>query len=259
MNLTHGSVFTGIGGFDLAAERQGIKNVFHCEYEEYKRIDLKRNFPNVISYADITTTDFSIHRGKIGILSGGFPCQDASIAKQDGKGQQGLQGSRTGLFYHMCRAIDEISPKVVIAENVSNILKINGGGDFRAILTEMAGMGYNAEWRVCRASEVGAPHHRERLYLVAYSNSIRREEGQTFFSYVSEKAQQISWKPAGAVIQISRGGAWKSEPPILCVDDGVPGKLVRQQLHGYGNAIVPQIAEAIFKSIKEVFTYNDLL
>ena len=126
--LTHGSLFTGIGGFDLAAERVGWDNIFHCEFDKNKQIDLKRNFPKSISYGDITTTDFTIHRGAIDVLTGGFPCQDASIAKQDGKGQKGLQGERTGLFYDMCRAIDEIRPKVVVAENVGNILKTNGGG-----------------------------------------------------------------------------------------------------------------------------------
>jgi len=249
--LTHGSLFSGIGGFDLAAQNQDIKNIFHCEFEEYKRQSLKINFPNSICYGDITTTDFTIHRGSIDILSGGFPCQDASIAKQDGKGQQGLQGKRTGLFYEMCRAINEIRPKYVIAENVANILKTNGGADFGSILTELSAMGYNAEWRVCRASEVGAPHHRARVYLVAYSSSIRLQQTESFFSFLSEKTSPFSWESFGAVVQIVRGGKWKTEPEPLCVDNGVSSKLVRQSLHGYGNAIVPEIAERIFKRIKE--------
>lgn len=249
--MTHGSLFSGIGVFDLAAQWIGWDNVFHCEYDADKQIDLKMNFQQSISYGDITTTDFTIHRGGIDVLTGGFPCQDASIAKSHGEGQQGLQGSRTGLFYHMCRAIDEIRPKFVIAENVANILKTNGGADFTAILTELSRMGYNAEWRVCYASEVGAPHGRKRVYIVAYSNSIRLQKGETFFSYVHEKTLPFSWLPYGTPIQISRGGAWNSEPPILCVDDGLPAKLVRKKLHGYGNAVVPQIPHAIFKAIEQ--------
>lgn len=174
--MTHGSLFSGIGGFDLAAERQGITNIFHCEWIETKRKILENNFPNTDSYGDINTTDFTIYRDRITILSGGFPCQDASIAKQDGQGQQGLQGERTGLFYEMCRAISEIRPRFVIAENVSNILKTNGGKDFSRILTELSRLGYNAEWRVCYASEVGAPHHRGRLYIIAYSDRFRLAE-----------------------------------------------------------------------------------
>lgn len=250
-SLTHGSLFSGIGGFDLASEQAGIKNVFHCEFDANKQKDLKRNFPNSKSYGDIEKTDFTIYRGRITILSGGFPCQDASIAKQDGKGQQGLQGERTGLFYQMCRAIDEIRPKYIIAENVANILKTNGGKDFSRILSELSRMGYNAEWRVCRASEVGAPHHRARLYLVAYASSIRLQKGQTFFSFLQEKASPTTWSVNGTSVQTFRGGFWKSEPPILCVDDGLSGTMVRKQLHGFGNAIVPEIAFRIFKAILE--------
>lgn len=249
--MNHGSLFSGIGGFDLAAQWMGWENIFHCEIEKYKRDRLKINFKNSISHEDITTTDFRVYRGEIDILTGGFPCQDASIAKQDGEGQKGLQGEKTSLFFHMCRAIEEIRPKFIIAENVANILKTNKGKDFSAILSELSGLGYNAEWRVCRASEVGAPHHRARLYLVAYPNCIRMSQGESFFSYVQEKASPFTWRPFGASIQISRGGAWEVEPPILCVDDGIPSKLVRQQLHGYGNAVVPQIPLKIFKAIEQ--------
>ncbi len=97
--LTHGSFFTGIGGFDLAAERMGWKNIFHCEFDEEKQKDLKRNFPKSISHGDIAKTKFTVYRGRINVITGGFPCQDASKAKQHGKGQQGLQGERTGLFF----------------------------------------------------------------------------------------------------------------------------------------------------------------
>ena len=97
--MRHGSLFSGIGGFDLAAEWMGWENEFHCEWNEFGQKVLKYYWPNAISYGDITKTDFTIHRGKIDILTGGFPCQDASNAKQDGEGQQGLQGKRTGLFY----------------------------------------------------------------------------------------------------------------------------------------------------------------
>lgn len=249
--MTHGSLFSGIGGFDLAAEWMGWQNVFHCEWIENKRKFLEKRFPKSASHGDIVQTDFTIYRDRITVLSGGFPCQDASIAKQDGKGQQGLRGGRTGLFYEMVRVIYEIRPKFIVAENVANILKTNGGRDFSKILTQLSGMGYNAEWRVCRASDVGAPHHRARLYLVAYSSSIRLQTRESFFSNVFEEASPISRKFAGTSLQINGGGAWNFEPPVLCVDDGVSSRMVRAQLHGYGNAIVPQIAYKIFKTIAE--------
>lgn len=249
--MNHASLFSGIGGFDLAADWMGWNNLFHCEVEEYKRKTLEINFKNTVSYGDISTTDFTIWRNRIDILTGGFPCQDASLAKQDGKGQQGLQGERTGLFFEFCRAIEEVRPKFIVAENVSNILKTNNGQDFSRILTELSRMGYNAEWRVCRASDVGAIHHRARLYIVAYTCSIRLKQGQTFFQYVHEETSQISWEFAGTIVQTFRGGTWSDQPPVLCVDDGVSSKLVRQSLHGYGNAVVPEIPYRIFKAIQE--------
>jgi hypothetical protein len=153
--MTHGSLFSGIGGFDLAAQWMGWENIFHCEYIDYKIEHLKKKFKTSISYGDITTTDFTVHKGRVDVLSGGFPCQDASIA--NGKGQKGLQGKRTGLFWEMLRAIKEIEPKYIIAENVANFLKTNGGSDIRTVLSELSRLGYNAEWRICRASEAGAP------------------------------------------------------------------------------------------------------
>lgn len=255
--MRHGSLFSGIGGFDLAAQWMGWENVFHCEFDAAKRQDLTRNFPTSISYGDITETDFTIHRGSIDLLSGGFPCQDASIAMQVGQGQQGLSGERTGLFFEMCRAIEEVRPRYIVAENVANILKTNGGQDFSRILSELARLGYNAEWRVCRASEVGAPHHRARLYLVAYPGSYRLQVGETFFRYVSAKTTPITWTVNRTTVQIVSGGTWGSQPPALCVDNGVPARLVGRQLHGYGNAIVPQIAHAIFRAIQQYEDNNN--
>lgn len=251
--ISHGSTFTGIGGFDLAAEWMGWDNVFHCELEEYKRKRLNINFPNSISHGKIEETDFTQYRG-IDVLTGGFPCQDASIAKQDGQGQQGLQGARTGLVWEMFRAIEESQPKVIVAENVSNFLKVNNGHDMLTVLRELSRMGYNAEWRTLYASDVGAPHKRKRLYLVAYANSIRMQPGFTFFSYVAKESKPSTWRAFGTPVQIVRGGAWETEPPVLCVDDGVSLKLVRQSLHGYGNAVVPQIPLGIFQAINEVLT-----
>jgi DNA (cytosine-5)-methyltransferase 1 len=258
--MTHGSVFTGIGGFDWAAQQLDIDNIFNCEINQFCRKSLKYHYPNSIQYGAIEQTDFSVHRGKLDILSGGFPCQDASNAKQWGEGKQGLRGSRTGLAFHMLRAVDEANPKVVVAENVSDFLEVNNGEDFRTILGELAGMGYNAEWRVCYASEVGAPQNRRRLYLVAYSSDIRLPKGQTFFSYVQETSSQVAWVAHGTSIQTFRGGYWNSEPPTICVDDGVPCELFglstsqyrKEQLMAYGNAVIPQIPFAIFKKVKEL-------
>jgi DNA (cytosine-5)-methyltransferase 1 len=151
----------------------------------------------------------------------------------------------------MFRAIEEIRPKYVVAENVANILKVNGGRDFGEILSTLARMGYNAEWRVCRSSEKGAPHHRARCYLVAYPDSIRIEKGQTFIPYVQETIKAFSWRSFGAVVQVFRGGKWKDEPPIACLDDGVSGRLVRDAIQAYGNAVSPDVPLSIFQAINQ--------
>jgi len=247
----HIGLFEGIGGFSYAANLAGWSTVAWCEIDEWNQEQLKRLFPNAEPHGDITTTDFTPYRGRIQVLTGGFPCQDASNANQSESRGKGTGGGRTGLVWHMLRAIEEIRPKYVVAENVANILKVNGGRDFGEILTALAGMGYNAEWRVCRSSEKGACHHRARLYLVAYPNSVRLQEGQTFIPFFREKTSPFRWSFAGAIVSIVRPRSWKSEPPLPCLDDGVPGRLVRQQIKAYGNAVDPRIPLSIFQAINE--------
>lgn len=120
--LSHGSLFSGIGGFDLAAEWMGWENKFHCEIEEFPKRVLKYYWPNAKSYDDITKTDFTIWRGKIDILTGGFPCQPYSVA---GK-RLGKEDDRH-LWPEMLRAIREIQPSWVVGENVSGLINWNGG------------------------------------------------------------------------------------------------------------------------------------
>lgn len=262
--MKHISFFTGIGGFDLAAEKLGWENVAHCEIDEFNRTVLKYYWPKSKSYEDITTTDFSIYRDRIDIITGGFPCQDASIAKQWGEGQKGLEGERTGLFFEYCRAIEQIRPKYIVSENVANILKTNKGQDFGRMLSELAKMGYNAEWRICYASELGAPHKRARMYLVAYPSVYRLQAGQTFFSYVSETTTPVSWEFNRTAISCLRGGKWTTEPPVLLLDDGFSKKMDgitfpkwrRESLARYGNSVIPEIPYRIFKAIEEFESLN---
>ena len=153
----------------------------------------------------------------------------------------------------MLRAIDEIRPNFIVAENVSNILQTNGGKDFGRILDSVAAMGYNAEWRVIHACEKGAPHKRARCFMVIYSDSIRLQEGENFLPYVQEKIESFTWNFARTDVSIFRGGSWKTKPPLLLLDDGLPSKLHQEGIKGYGNAIVPQIAYEIFKSINSIY------
>jgi len=163
--MKHGSLFSGIGGFDLAAEWMGWENVFHCEWNPFGQKVLKHYWPHSISYNDITKTDFSIHRGTIDIITGGFPCQPYSSA---GK-RLGKEDERH-LWPEMLRAIREISPRWIVGENVLGLVNWNGGMVFEEVQTDLEAEGYEVQPYVLPAAAVGAPHRRDRVWFVAYSN-----------------------------------------------------------------------------------------
>ena len=166
--MRHGSLFSGIGGFDLAAEWMGWENIFHCEWMPFPRQVLKYHFANSISYEDITKTDFTIHRGSIDILTGGFPCQPYSSA---GK-RLGKEDERH-LWPHMLRAIQEIAPTYVVGENVRGLTNWNGGVVFEEVCADLENCGYEVQPILLPACAVGAPHRRDRVWFVAYSNNSR--------------------------------------------------------------------------------------
>jgi DNA (cytosine-5)-methyltransferase 1 len=163
--MTHGSLFSGIGGFDLAAEWMGWENKFHCEWNPFGQKVLHHYFPNAISYNDITKTDFTIHRGNIDIITGGFPCQPYSTA---GK-RLGKEDDRH-LFPEMLRAIREIQPRWVVGENVLGLVNWSGGLVFHEVQTDLEAEGYEVQPYVLPAVSVNAPHRRDRVWFVAYSN-----------------------------------------------------------------------------------------
>ena len=161
--MRHGSLFSGIGGFDLASSWMGWENVFHCEWNEFGKRVLKYYWPNAISYDDITKTDFSIHRGNIDILTGGFPCQPYSMA---GK-RKGKEDERH-LWPEMLRAIQEIQPTWVVGENVPGLINWNGGMVFDEVQTDLENAGYEVIPFVLPAAGVNAPHRRDRIWFVGY-------------------------------------------------------------------------------------------
>lgn len=191
--MTHGSLFSGVGGFDLAAEWAGFENLFHCEWNPFCRQVLKHHFPNSESYEDITKTDFTKWRGKVDILTGGFPCQPFSVAGS----RKGAEDDRY-LWPQMLRAIEEIRPDWVIGENVAGILsmvlpgeEIEVGGytdvtgeSFKEteerqlyvverICQDFERIGYTVQPVVIPACAVGAPHQRDRVWFIANANGKR--------------------------------------------------------------------------------------
>ncbi len=173
--VKHGSLFSGIGGFDLAAQWMGWENVFHCELNPFGRKILNHYWPESISYEDITKTDFTIHRGQIDILTGGFPCQPYS---QAGK-RLGKEDDRH-LWPEMLRAIREITPRYIVGENVYGLVNWSGGLVFEEVQTDLEAEGYEVQPIILPACAVNAPHRRDRVWFVAHSLNgrykTRREE-----------------------------------------------------------------------------------
>jgi DNA (cytosine-5)-methyltransferase 1 len=164
--MTHASLFSGIGGFDLAAEWMGWENLFHCEWNPFGQKVLKHHFPNSISYNDITKTDFSIHRGQVDILTGGFPCQPYSTA-----GLRKGKADERHLFPDMLRCIKEVKPRWIIGENVRGLVSWNGGMVFDEVCDDLEREGYEVQPFLIPAASVNAPHQRQRIWFVAYSNN----------------------------------------------------------------------------------------
>jgi DNA (cytosine-5)-methyltransferase 1 len=178
--MKHGSLFSGIGGFDLASEWMGWENVFHCEWMEFPRKVLEYHFPNADSLIDICKTDFKKYEGTIDIISGGFPCQPFSLA---GK-RKGTDDERY-LWGEMLRAIQEIKPKFVIAENVFGITNIDGGLVFEQVCLDLENEGYEVQPFIIPAAAKNAPHRRDRCWFIGVRNAtdnhgiIRREGGKS--------------------------------------------------------------------------------
>ena len=191
--MKHGSLFSGIGGFDLASEWMGWENVFHCEIAEFPRKVLNYYWPKAKTHEDITKTDFTIYRGTIDILTGGFPCQPYSAA---GK-RLGKEDSRH-LWPQMLRAIQEIKPRWIVGENVAGFLTWNDGLVFREVCTDLENEGYEVQAFIIPACAVGAPHRRDRVWIIANCDSCTtrtfRESGKIKRKWRKNIIQQKQWR-----------------------------------------------------------------
>ena len=172
--LTGVSLFAGIGGFDLAMQRQGVKVVASVEIDKNCNKVLAQHFPNTKQFNDITEVKGSdlIEAGFTpdrGIITGGFPCQDLSVA---GK-RAGLAGARSGLFWEAARIVEETQSNWFIIENVPGLLTSNSGADFGVVIGTMADLGYGVAWRVLDAQYFGVPQRRKRVFIVGRRSSER--------------------------------------------------------------------------------------
>ena len=175
MELKLLDLFSGIGGFSYAGEKivGGFKTTQFVELDPYCQKVLRKNFPNTPIHDDIKT--FTAKPGQFDVFTIGFPCQDLSVAgRQKGIGE----GTRSGLFYESIRLLREVRPKFALFENVRNLLSHEKGETFQEILFQIAKAGYDAEWSVISAKDLGACHKRERIWIIAYSKSERLQRGQ---------------------------------------------------------------------------------
>lgn len=266
--MLHASLFSGIGGFDLAAEWAGWSNAFTCEIDGFCRKILKYHFPKSVHYEDIRTTNFTEWRGCIDVLSGGFPCQPFSAA---GK-RKGTMDDRY-LWPEMLRVIRQIAPKWVVGENVGGLVTWQGGLVLETVCSDLENAGYEVQPFIIPACAVGAPHRRDRVWIIAHSDSIgcrkrpnkqepvERSEGTTDTCDVGQTASASStyYKRIGKD-NLSGPDCWEkfpTQPPVCSGDDGLPDRLDaitfpawrRQSVKAYGNAIVPHVALAIFQTI----------
>ena len=182
-----GSLFSGYGGLDLAvAEVTGAEVAWHCEWEDAPSAILEKNFPGVPNYRDVSKVDFT-QVEPVDILTGGFPCQDLSLA---GKRAGLNDGTRSGLWSEFARAIEEIRPRLVVIENVRGLLSARANSDVEhcawcmgeesgqpslralgAVSGSLADIGYDCKWTSVRASDAGAPHQRFRVFIIAFPKS----------------------------------------------------------------------------------------
>ena len=275
-------LFSGIGGFSLGLERAGMETIAFCEFEPHAQEVLRKHWPDVPIHSDVRKLDGKQYRGTVDVVTGGFPCQDLSTA---GK-QVGFSGERSSLYREMLRIISDCRPRYAIFENVTGLLTGESGRWFGQFLYDLAEIGFDAEWHCISASELGAYHHRDRVWIVAYPNETQfkrgslskriqkeiansqgrsgdriaskvladsmrqRQQGQGESINSECEAKDSNWETGKSEYE-RVGQIWETEPRVGRVVDGVWKKSYSHRLARLGNSVVPQIPEAIGRAIME--------
>lgn len=265
--LTHLSLFTGIGGLDLAAEWAGFKSVGQCEWADYPTKVLEKHWPDVERWRDIRElqADEFIRRtgikpGELTVISGGFPCQPHSTA-----GLRKASSDERDLWPEYRRVVSEIKPRWVVAENVRGLLSSESGRFFRGILRDFADMGYDVGWCCYRAADIGAIHARERVAIIAHINSLTGA-----FSVFDRNSREIKEWDKGKKVRCknrkqSKMGSgfderiytWTGQlgkSRLVRVGSRTSGEVdeIRDRLTALGNMVVPQQFYPIFQAIADI-------
>jgi len=234
--MTFLSLFAGIGGFDLGFERAGLRCVGQVEIDDYCRRVLAKHWPDVPRWDDVRTFTGDGFE-KPDVICGGFPCQDISPA---GK-KAGIGGNRSGLWSEFARIIRVLRPRFAVVENSADLLH-RGANE---VFGDLAAIGYQFEWDVLSACSFGAPHSRERVFIVADSDgSFVRTSGAAKDQRTPTRLHQRGSLATGQV-----GNRWAVEPEPCSVVYGVPG--VVDRLRPFGNAVVPAVAEYVGRRLME--------
>ena len=251
--MTHLSLFSGIGGLDLAAEWAGFKTVGQCEWADYPTKVLEKHWPDVPRWRDIHGLSAADFKRRVGIntvtvISGGFPCQPHSLA-----GMRKASDDERDLWPEMRRVIGEIKPRWVVAENVRGLLSSEDGRFFRGVLRDFANMGYDVGWGLTSAAAVGACHRRERLAIVAHTNGNGLQRGCVESN--GKAARGFTTGKVAPIMQYAEARDFISSSAICRTNDGVPHRVDR--LKCLGNAVVPQQFYPIFRAIADTYEMDE--
>ena len=248
MTLTVLDLFSGIGGFSYAAEQLvgGFKTKAFCEVDAACQAVLRKHWPDVPIFDDVCSLNANDLDFCPDVITAGFPCQDLSVA---GK-QAGYDGKRSVLFYEIIRLARELRPKFLLLENVRNLLSHKNGETFQETLFQIAKAGYDAEWAVIPASDLGACHRRERIWIIAHAND-EGLQGQWSERELQENSseKQIAWRNCNAMLS-SKWGGYLPKPVLRRGDDGLSNRVDR--LKQLGNSIVPQVAAVPLTRIRQL-------
>lgn len=236
MSLTVGSMFSGIGGWDLGLERAGMTVIWQAEVDDYCSRILKKWWPDVPNLGDVTAIDWNrVERPDV--ICGGWPCQPFSYA-----GKRAGADDERHLWPFMFDAVRVLRPRFMLGENVAGHLSLG----FDRVLADLAGIGFDAEWSLVSACSMGAPHMRERLFVVAHPAGDD-EPNQMPHRW----REALTYEPRGSGSG-TRADGWLPEPPLDRVATGLPASVVREPLAALGNSIVPQVAEFIGRQLMAV-------
>ena len=273
---TLGSLFAGIGGFDVGFENAGYRSAWQVEINPINRAVLADRFPHAQQFEDVRRCG-AHNLCSVDVLTAGFPCQDISIAgaRESNRDTRGLRGARSGLFWEVIRILKEIQPRWVVLENVVNLLAVNDSHDFETVIRALADCGYVGFWRVLNAQYFGVPQQRRRIFLVAGYRQMPPFEflaDAAPVDAIPPASQSQHWpRPAdawaantlladrvpsqiamGCTTLVAHANGWDqmAERQRAAEDDGFCLGLDAANLaeaFGAGNAVVTQVAEWVAK------------